>query len=97
MAQKKEEKNQKITLSLQQLIEESKAMNARLNGLGRETEMRRQMLTEMFAARDSLKQFEKSKGEETIMVDLGAGVYVDAKIEKPDSVKRSVAGNVLVQ
>ncbi len=89
-------KEQKITLSLQQLVEERQKLNSRMKSLQQKAGTRSQILAELFAARDTLNHIKDSKTEEKIMVDLGAGVYIEAKIDVKGKVQRSFAGNIII-
>ncbi|MBU2475892.1 hypothetical protein KKG83_00305 [Candidatus Micrarchaeota archaeon] len=54
------------------------------------------LLQEIFFAKDSLKAVKNTKKGEKAMISLGAGVFLDIKIDENTKVKKSLAGNVLI-
>ncbi|MBN2067160.1 MAG: hypothetical protein JW744_01690 [Candidatus Diapherotrites archaeon] len=92
MAQKKE-----IRLNQQQMLEAYRNEQSKLAFLqGRQAEMQ-QALMEIASAIDSISELGKAKKDEAILVSLGAGTYIEAKLSEMKKVKSGLAGNVLIE
>ncbi|PIN85255.1 MAG: prefoldin subunit alpha [Candidatus Diapherotrites archaeon CG11_big_fil_rev_8_21_14_0_20_37_9] len=50
--------------------------------------------SELIGAKDTLKEIEKNKEGDKILVNIGAGVYLEAKIEDSSKAIAAIAGNV---
>ncbi len=88
-----EKKELKVTP--QNLVETFKSDEAKMNALQRRMQNMQQVMNEMVFAAEALKEIQKAKKDEPIMISLGAGVYAEAKISNTKEVKSSLAGNVL--
>jgi len=69
---------------------------ARLESLQRRMASLQALHQEIFFAIDSLKAIKKTKKGEQAMITLGAGIFLDVKIDENTKAKKSLAGNVLV-
>jgi len=92
MAKKKE-----IKVTGKQLVDTYRNDQIKLENLKKRSTDLRSVMGEMLTASESLKEMQKAKGDEKIMVSLGAGIYAEAKIANTKSVKTSLAGNILVE
>jgi len=86
----------KMEITAQQLIDTYRSDQARMDLLQRRQQSLLQMAAEMNAALDTVKEIQKAKEDETIMVSLGAGIFAEAKITNVKKIKESLAGNILI-
>ena len=90
----KEKKEIKVTQK--QLLDTYRGDQIRFEQLQRRIGELGQVLNEMLLASESIREMQKAKVDESMMVSLGAGIYAEAKLADTKSVKSSLAGNVLV-
>jgi prefoldin alpha subunit len=90
------EGKKQIKITGQQLLDTYKGDQAKLEALQGRWQSLQQILMEMTAAKDSVKEIARAKDGENILVSLGAGVFAEAKIANTKKVKTSLAGSVLV-
>jgi prefoldin alpha subunit len=85
-----------IKLTGDQIIGALKQEKARMESIQRAIVSVDNLLQEIFFAKDSLKAVKNTKKGEKAMISLGAGIFLDIKIDENTKVKKSLAGNVLI-
>ena len=85
-----------VKLNGQQIIEGLRQEKARLESIQRSIASVNSLYQEIFYAKDSLKALKKTKKGEKAMISLGAGMFLDIKIDETAKVKKSLAGNILI-
>jgi|GEM_PF-1049560 len=91
-----EEGYRKITLSKDQTISMFKAKEKELQGIyGRLQELENVQM-EIVKAEMTLKEMQKDKVKETLLVNIGAGVLVECEVLNNKNAKITLPGNVMV-
>jgi prefoldin alpha subunit len=90
-----EQKEKKVTLTGKQMVDLIQFNRERLEALNAKSRELGFFHRELMAARDSLNELKKNKKEQKILVNLGAGNFIDATTEKELKVKYGIAGNVI--
>jgi prefoldin alpha subunit len=90
-------KEQKITLSAQQLIGMIQNERQNFEAVQRSIGNAQLALQETIFATDALKAIVETKKGEKIMLPLGAGIYTEALVEDNARAKASLAGGVLLE
>ena len=91
-----EEESKTITLTGEQLLQALQNERAKLDMLQERTNAVQRVMVDVMAGIDSLTELNKPGTEGKILVNLGAGTYVSALIDKKSKVKRSLAGNIVI-
>ncbi len=89
------EEGKTVRVSGQQLSEMHQVEQSKLETLYSRLNVAQKVLVDQLAAIDALKELQKEKSA-IILVPLGAGTYVEAKIENAEKVKSSVSNGVMV-
>ncbi len=84
-----------IKLSGRQILQARQQEQAKFDAVQSMRKNLQQMLTDTMAAEDALKTLESGKNQK-ILVSLGAGVYIETKIESAKTVKTGLGSDVLV-
>lgn len=93
-----EQKQQKqVTLNEQQLMQLFQTENERLNESNQKGTALRNILTETMTARDTISGITGAKKDEKIMVPIGAGILIAAKIEDNKTALWSMQGSAAVK
>lgn len=90
-----EEKRQ-IKLTGQQMLQAYNTEQIKLEALQNRRQQLQGLIAETIGAEESLKGIEKAPKNQKIMVSLGAGIYIEAKIESGKEVKTGLGGGVLL-
>jgi prefoldin alpha subunit len=90
------EKKKEIKVTGKQLIDTYRSDQAKMDVLQRRQQGLQHILSETILASEALKEIQKAKKDENILVSLGAGLYAEAKIGETKKLKNSLAGSVLV-
>ena len=85
-----------VRLTGEQLMNAYKNEQGKVDFLQRKQQSIQQILGEITAASESIKEITESAEDESMLVSLGAGIYAEAKLASKKSVKSSLAGSVLV-
>ena len=85
-----------MKISGEQAIQLYQAEKAKIDVVQRKLESISRILMEVNAAEDSLKAIKNSKQGENILVPLGAGIYIDVKVDNVKQAKNSLAGSVML-
>lgn len=86
-----------IKLTGQQIVESLNQEKSRLEAVQRGIASVQGILQEVFFAKESIKAVQKTKKGENAMVTLGAGIFLDVKIDETTKVKSTIAGNILIE
>jgi len=85
-----------VKLTGEQLVNAYKNEQGKLDFLRKKQQSIQQIMSEIAAAAESIKEIMESTEGESMLVSLGAGIYAEAKLASKKSVKSSLAGSVLV-
>jgi prefoldin alpha subunit len=88
-------KKRQVEVSEQQLMETYKQEQSRLNSLKQAIREIRQNISEVLTTKDTLKEMQKTKAGEKIMVAVGTGVYISGSIDNTTDVHFTIGGNVV--
>ncbi|MFH1240647.1 MAG: prefoldin subunit alpha [Candidatus Diapherotrites archaeon] len=91
MAEKKE-----IKLTGQQAVRLFESEKAKMGVVQRKMESIQGIISELNNAILALEEINKIKSEAPFLVPLGAGVYVEAKLENTKNAKHSLAGSIMI-
>ncbi|MFH0714174.1 MAG: prefoldin subunit alpha [Candidatus Diapherotrites archaeon] len=91
-----EQQAKTVQLSGEDLSRMHQAEQGKLQALGERANSIQRILMDQLAAIDALKEL-KSEKEGNILVPLGAGTFIEAKVGNVEKVKSSVANNVMVE
>ncbi len=90
-------KKKAIELNAEQLMEAYRNEQSRFAFLQRRQLELQRAIQEIMAAIDTINELKKGKSEENILVSLGAGTYIEAKVANVKKVKTGLAGNILIE
>lgn len=90
------EKKKELKVTGKQLIETYRSDEAKMDVLQRRQQGLQHILSETILASEAIKEIQKSKKDESVLVSLGAGLYTEAKIVETKKLKISLAGSILV-
>jgi prefoldin alpha subunit len=79
---------------LQQSIAYLQVVNAQLDALSRQAKLLQATLTEHLQAKETLNAYKKLKKGEELLVPIGAGSYVFAKVSDPTKVIIGIGANI---
>jgi len=92
MAEKKEMK-----INAEQAINAFRNEQAKMEALEKRIAAEQQILREINSAKEALEELKKEGQGAKTMVPLGSGIYVEAEIVNAKKIKKSLAGNVLIE
>lgn len=90
-----ENKKAEKKVTPQNLVDTYYTDQRKLETVQRRQQEMQQILNEVTLTTEALKEIKNTKKDETMMVSLGAGIFAEAKITNTDTIKMSLAGNVL--
>ncbi len=90
------EKKKELKVTGKQLIDTYRGDQAKMDVLQRRQQGLQHILTETILASEAIKELQKAKKDDSVLVSLGAGLYTEAKIVQTKKLKSSLAGSVLV-
>jgi len=85
-----------INLSGKQIVDGLNQQKAQLDAIQRGMASIQGLIQELFFAKESIKGIKKTKKGEKSLISLGAGVFLEMKVDETTKVKRSIAGNILI-
>ena len=85
-----------INLSGKQIVDGLNQQKAQLDAIQRGMASIQGLIQELFFAKESIKAIKKTKKGEKSLIALGAGVFLEMKVDETTKVKRSIAGNILI-
>ncbi len=86
-----------VNLNGKQIVDAITQEKKRLEHVQRSINSVENLLQEIFFAKESVKAIQKAKKGEKAIITLGAGIFLDMKVDENTKVKRSVAGNILIE
>jgi prefoldin alpha subunit len=86
----------KIKLNKEQTISFYKTKEQELQGISKKLQEIDNLLNEIRKAKQTLTEIQKSKEKESILVNVGAGVLVEASIVNNKSARITLPGNIMV-
>jgi prefoldin alpha subunit len=86
---------EKITLRGEQIIQAYEGERRKADNIARKIETAQRAKLETITSKKALEDMEKTK-EDQMMVAIGAGIYLKAKIEDKKKVLTTLAGNTMV-
>ncbi|HIH09680.1 MAG TPA: prefoldin subunit alpha [Candidatus Diapherotrites archaeon] len=84
---------QKVTLTGNQLLQLSAQERQKLSEINRRISSIQSFRNELAAAHDALEEISRTEKGEKALINLGAGVFVQASIEENSKALTSIAGN----
>ncbi len=91
---KPETGEKKITLTGQQLLQLARQERQRLEQVNMRISSLQGFRNELVGAKEALKEIEKNEKGNRIMVNLGAGIYIEASVEDNAKTIAAIAGSV---
>lgn len=88
------EQKTNVRITGNQLLQMANQERQRLDDINGKVQTLQNFRHELAAARDSIEQLGKTKKGQKIMVNLGAGIYVEATLENTEKAIASITGNV---
>ncbi len=85
-----------IKLSAQQLLNLFQREKAKIREIERQMNSLQNILTEILAARDAVKEIKGAEKGHPILLRLGAGILAEATVTQNKTVKKSLGGSVVV-
>jgi len=90
-----EEKEKEVTLTGNQIAGLLQSERAKINSVAQQLNQIQAIIAEINGSIEALKELGKQKNPQT-MVQLGAGVMIEAKIEDCENAKITLPGNIVV-
>ncbi len=95
MAEEKQQgQEQKVTLTGPQLVQLAGQERQRLDLASRRLESIQGFRTELMGAKEALQEIGKNESGNKILVNLGAGIYIEAGVEDNSKALVAIAGSV---
>lgn len=85
-----------VRLTGQQTMRLFEAERAKMSVVQRKMESIQSIIGELNNAVSALNEIKKTQNDSSFLVPLGAGVYIEAKLENTKKAKHSLAGSIMV-
>jgi prefoldin alpha subunit len=86
-----------MRLTPEMVMENAQADSAKLEMANRQLGQLQQIATETAGASNALTELKKSDKGEVILVPLGSGIFIEASLANPQTVKTGLSGTVMVE
>jgi len=83
-----------VQLTGNQLMQLAQQERQKLNEISQRANQFRNFKTELRAAKDTLEELSQNKKGDKIMINLGAGIYVNASIDNTETATTGLSGNI---
>lgn len=88
--------NKEVRLTGQQTVRLFESERAKIGVVQRKMESIQSIINELDNAVSALNEIKKTQKDSSFLVPLGAGVYIEAKLENTKKAKHSLAGSIMV-
>ena len=85
---------QKIQLTGNQLVQLAQQERKKLAEINQRANQFRNFKTELRAAKDTLEEISQNKKGDKIMINLGAGIYINASVDNTETATTGLSGNI---
>ena len=85
-----------VKLNQQQLMDAYSNERAKLDASQQKQRGLQNALSEILTTQETLKEMEKAKKDESVLVSLGSGIYAEAKMGALKEVKTSLPANIML-